>query len=129
MKVMHNKMKQIFGLASASVILLGLSGQSVRAAANCGCDTTSCGISFQTGGGQGIPPGSTIVNGTSIRATVQIAPQAVCPAPNQGSTPCEFHHGAVMLTHPDGFVETMTLDLPDTTGAATPVTFVSTHLD
>jgi len=118
--------KRLFGLVAAPVILLGLSSQS-NAAVSCACDTTSCGIIFNNvAGGGNINPGSTIVNGTQVRATVQIAPQAAC---NGGGTPCEFHHGAVMLTHPDGFVETLTTDLGTTTGAAAPLVFTSTHVD
>ena len=109
-------------------LFLVLAGQHVVAQVQCGCNTTSCGVSFATANGTPIAPGASVAGGTVIRATVQIAPQGVCAPPNQALVPCEFHHGALVLNHPDGFVETLSADLPTTTGSGAPLTFVSTHL-
>ena len=114
-------------LLAVPLLLFGLVGQRAGAQVQCGCNTTSCGVSFATLGGTPITPGASVAGGTVIRATVQIAPQAVCAPPNQALVPCEFHHGSLVLTHPDGFVEVLTADLATTTGSGAPLTFVSTH--
>src|SRR5262245_24567682 len=87
------------------LLLSGWAGQRAGAQVQCGCNTTACGVSFSTPGGTPIQPGATVAGGTIVVATVQISPQAVCAPPNQALTPCQFHHGAMVLNHPDGFSE------------------------
>ena len=124
----HGKMFGRFAkLIAVPLLLFELAGQRAGAQVTCGCNTTACGVSFSTPGGTPIQPGATVADGTVIVTTVQISPQAVCAPPNQALGPCEFHHGAMVLNHPDGFVEVLSADLPTTTGSGAPLTFVSTH--
>jgi uncharacterized repeat protein (TIGR01451 family) len=121
--------RKLAGLAVVPLLLSGLAGQKANGQVSCGCDTVSCGISFANQNNVGVPPSSTVAAGTTITATVSIAPQCTCPPPNAGSSPCEFHHGTVTLVHPDGFVETLTTDLPQTQGCNNPIFLTSTHPD
>src|SRR5436309_14046602 len=125
---------RLIGLAAVPFIMFALALMPVQVQSAvppgcpgtaCDCDTVGCGINFANeANGQNIPPGTVVGNGTQVRVTVLIGVLSCV----QGGVPCAFHHGAVVLTHPDGFVETLTTDLP-TASVGNVVTLVSTHVD
>src|ERR1051326_4117622 len=128
---MCKKYRTIHGVAVAGLLLLLLAFAPQPVRASCGCDTFACTVSFENAvTGVGIDPGFPVVAGTTIKVTVLVNPNGLfCPPPNQTKPPCEFHHGVLTLTHPDGFVETLSADLPITHGVSAPLVFVSTHID
>src|ERR1043166_7611278 len=126
--------KRWMGRAALPLVILALPALpiSLQAAvapgctgSECQCDTVACGIQFNNAtSGQIITPGSTVVSGTQVRVTALIG---VLSCLNPGDTPCPFHHAALVITHPDGFVETLTTDLP--LASSPPLSFTSTHVD